>query len=206
MPLFLLAWPQWLPRIEWLDRILALPWERIYSLYIGEKLALGALAAVTFIGAVAALDRFFSGHYGWPKARRATKPSRRKKGLGVKWLVLLLIALLPGGLAGMAAVYAVMGKEDWRHDALYIVGASFVLALVLVMLRQAWFPWPDARDSVYVSGLPGLVFGLLQLWATIKLLRQWWGEPDECVPWWPPGALLVQTALLAVATIRMLEA
>jgi hypothetical protein len=56
-----------------------------------------------------------------------------------------------------------------------------------------------------VSGLLGLIFGLLHVWALVKLLRQWWGESDECVPWWPPAALWLQIVMLAGAAIRMLE-
>jgi hypothetical protein len=174
-------------------------------LYVGEKLALGALLGVTLVSAVAATDRLFSGNYGWPRQRRAPRTSKRKKGIGVKWVVMALIALLPGGLVGMAAVYAVMGRENWRRDALKIVGMSLVPAGLLGLLRLEQWPWPEMRDAVYVSGLLGLIFGLLHVWALVKLLRQWWGEPDECVPWWPPAALWLQIVMLAGAAIRMLE-
>jgi len=196
---------EWLRRIEWVDRVWRLPWERIPALYIGEKLALGTLLAVTLIGSTAAVDRLFSGHYGWPKPRKAGKGGRRKKGLGVKWLALALIALLPGGLVGMAAVYAVMGQENWRGDAFRIVGMSLVPAALLWLLRLGSLPWPELRDAVYVSGLLGLIFGLLQVWAMLKLLRQWWGEPDECVPWWPPAAYCMQLLLLICSALRLLE-
>jgi hypothetical protein len=205
MLLLLAAAPDWMPRIAWVERVLALPWWRIHTLYVGEKLALGALLAVTLVGAVAATDRLFAGNYGWPKQRRASRTSKRKKGIGVKWVVMALIALLPGGLVGMAAVYAVMGRENWRRDALKIVGMSLVPAVLLGLLRLEQWPWPDMRDAVYVSGLLGLIFGLLHVWALVKLLRQWWGEPDECVPWWPPAALCLQIVMLTGAVIRLLE-
>ena len=202
--MFLTACLSWLPRMEWLEQVLGLPWQRIPELYIGEKLALAGLAAATCIGGVTALDRLFAGDFSWPKARRTGRPPKRKKGLGVKWVVMALIALLPGGLVGMAGIYTIMGKEKWRSDALRIAGLSLAPAGLLGVLRLEWFPWPELRDSVYVSGLFGLVFGLLQTWAMIKLLRQWWGEPDECVPWWPPMALCLQAALLAAVVFRLL--
>jgi hypothetical protein len=38
----------------------------------------------------------------------------------------------------------------------------------------------------------------------IKLLREWWGEPDECVPWWPPLALWMQGLLAWAIAYRIL--
>jgi len=185
----------------WLERI---PWYRFQTLYIGEKVALLFLAGVVFIGGVAALDRLFTGNFSWPRARRTGKSQKQKKGLGVKWLVLALLALLPGGVVGMFTVYTIMGKEKWRGEALRIVGMSLVPAGLLGLLRLEDFPWPEARDSVYISALFGLVFGLLHVWALVKLLRQWWGEPDECVPWWPPLALCLQVLLLVGVVVRVL--
>lgn len=189
---------------QWLERILALPWWRFQTLYVGEKLALGCLAVVALIGSLAALDRLFAGNFSWPKTRRTGKSQKRRKGLGVKWLVMGLLAILPGGLVGMASVYAIMGKERWRSEALRIVGVSLAPAGLLGLLRVEGFPWPEMRDSVYVSALFGLIFGLLHVWALIKLLRQWWGEPDECVPWWPPLALCLQVLLLIAVVFRLL--
>ncbi|MGD0093153.1 MAG: hypothetical protein ABSE73_24840 [Planctomycetota bacterium] len=140
MPFFLTTYPSWLPRLEWLERILALPWHRIPELYIGEKLALAGLVAVTFIGAATALDRLFKGGFCWPKAPRKGKTAKRKKGLGVKWLGLALLALLPGGLVGMATIYTIMGKEKWRSEALQIVGLALAPAGLLGVLRLEGFP------------------------------------------------------------------
>lgn len=193
-----------LRRIECVDRIWRLPWERLPTLYVGEKLALSLLALVTLIGGIAAVNRLLAGHYRWPKARKVVKVPKHRKGVGIKWLALVLIALLPGGIVGLATVYAVMGKESWRRDALRIVGLSLAPAGLLGLLRLESFPWPDMRDAIYTSGLLGLIFGLLQIWALIKLLRQWWGEPDECVPWWPPAAFCLQALLLVGAGIRLL--
>lgn len=111
--------------------------------------------------------------------------------------MLFLIALLPGGLVGTFAVMSVMGKAQWRQDALKIFAMSLIPAVPLGLLRMEWFPWPHWRDAVYVSGVPGLVFAVLQVWIVIKLLRQWWGEPDEYIPWWPPFVLVLQWLLLA---------
>jgi len=190
----------------WLGRILALPWWRFQTLYIGEMLALLCLAAVTFIGGVAALDRLFAANFSWPQARRTGRAPRRKKGLGVKWLALALFALLPGGLVGMFTVYTIMGKARWRSEALRIVGLSLLPAGLLGLLRLERFPLGgDARCSSYtISALLGLVFGLLQVWALVKLLRQWWGEADECIPWWPPLALCLQALLLIAVVFRLL--
>ncbi|MCY3017811.1 MAG: hypothetical protein NTW87_02100 [Planctomycetota bacterium] len=205
MSVFLVALPEWLRRIEWVDRLWRLPWERIPELYIGEQLALGTLLGVTVLGCAAAANRFLAGHFSWPKPRKAVKAPKRKRGVGIKWLVLGLIALLPGGLVGTAAVYAIMGKENWRHDALRIVGVSMVPAGLLALLRAEGFPWPELREGVYGSATLGLIFGLLHVWAMIKLLRQWWGEPDECVPWWPPAALCLQVLILFGAAVLLLE-
>jgi hypothetical protein len=96
-----------------------------------------------------------------------------------------------------------MGHANWRRDALLIVGLSLVPALLMMVSRWDDFPWPGLRDAIYFSGLLGLVFGLLQCWVLIKLLREWWGEPDECVAWWPPLALLLQCSLLLGAMVRI---
>lgn len=191
--------------LEWFARMVPLPWQRLAELYIGEKLALGSLLCVTLMGAIAGINRFLAGEFSWPKRRKSIKTPKRKKGFGVKHIVLLLIAILPGGLVGTATVYAVMGKEHWRKDALWIVTFSFLPALLLMLFRAAWFPWPHYRDAIYLSGLMGLIFGMLQLWALIKLLREWWGEPDECVPWWPPAAFWLQLLLLWVVIVRILD-
>ena len=189
--------------IAFLDPLLHLPWERIPALYIGEKIALGSLLAVTLIECVAAANRFFAGEFHWPKPRKQIRTPKRKKGFGVKWLMVAALALLPGGLAGTAAVYVIMGKEGSRRDALRIVGLALIPALLLALLRVS--PWHELHDAVYVSGLLGLVFGLLHVWALVKLLRQWWGEPEECVPWWPPAALCLQCVVLAGVAVRLME-
>ncbi|MFH0939075.1 MAG: hypothetical protein V1899_07325 [Planctomycetota bacterium] len=205
MSSLLAALPDWLLRIECVDCVLRLPWDRLHTLYVGEKLALGTLLTVSLLGSVVAINRLLIGEFHWPKPRKSARASRRKKRLGLKHLVLLLIALLPGGLVGTVTVYIVMGKDNWRRDAIWIIGLSTPLALLLALLRAEWLPWPQLSDNLYLSGLLGLIFALLQIWALIKLLRQWWGEPDECVPWWPPATLCLQGMLLSACVIRMLS-
>jgi hypothetical protein len=200
----LFALMQWLRDLPPVARVVELPWHRVGELYVGEKLALGTLLAVVVIETIAAVNRMFAGNFPWPKPRQKVRAPKRKKGIGIKWVILTLIALLPGGLVGMAAIYAVMGREHWRRDGLHIVGVSLVPGMLLAVLRAPALPWPELRDTVYVSGLIGLVFGLLHVWVLIKLLREWWGEPDECVAWWPPLALWGQVGMLVGAIVRML--
>lgn len=187
------------------DAVLRQHWGRLAALYIGEKLALGALLFVCILGGIAATNRYFSGHFGMPLPRKSVKTPRRKKGFGVKHLALLLVALLPGGLVGMFTVYSIMGRGHWRRDALIIVVGSLVPGGLLLAAHSTHFPWPHLRDAIYFSGLVGLVFALLHCWALIKLLREWWGEPDECVAWWPPLALCIQVLMLCVATHLVLS-
>lgn len=178
--------------------------DRVGALYPGEKLALGALAAAVIIGCMAAFNRLLAGEFSWPKTRKILKTPKRKKGFGLRWVALVLVALLPGGLVGTFAVYAILGKEMWRRDAIWILGISLLPMFLLLGLRQDFFPWPEFRDELFVSGSIGLAFGLLQLWVTLKLLREWFGEPEECVPWWPPAALCLQFLMFAGCAFWML--
>ena len=203
MTTFLLSIPDWLHQVPGLDRLRQLPWERIGSLYIGEKLALGILAFVTMAETVVAANRILAMEFAFPVERKTVRTPKRKKGFGVKYLALVLLALLPGGLVGTFTVLAVMGKENWRRDAYWIIGISLPFALLLLLLRASFFPWPQWADMLYVSGTIGLIFGILQAWAMIKLLREWWGEPDECVAWWPPLALWCQVLMLSAVLYRI---
>jgi hypothetical protein len=184
---------------EWLH---ALP-QRFSEIFVGEKLAIATLAMVCLVGFVAAANRFLAGQFSWPHPRAAVTRPKRPKGFGLRHVVMILVALLPGGMVGMFTLYAIMGKENWRRDSLLIIGLSLLPAIFLIVLREPDFPWPQARDAIWVSGLCGLVFAMLQIWALIKLLRQWWGEPEECVPWWPPLTLWLQSALLVTALLRI---
>ena len=199
-PAFLESIQEFFRHPENLDRALRLAWERLAAMYIGEKLAMSTLLFVTVLGSIAAVNRYFSGHFGMPAPRKTIKVPKRAKGFGVKHLALLGVALLPGGMVGMFTIYHIMGSDHWRRDAFIIVGGSAIPGLFLVSMRMNAFPWPHLRDAVYLSGLVGLVFALLQCWALIKLLREWWGEPDECVAWWPPLALCIQVFMLCVGS------
>ena len=196
-----LDWFRELKTVAWL---LHFHWERIGELSTGEKLALSSLLAVTVIEMVSASNRFLLLEFAKPKPPKSVKTPKRKKGFGIKHVALLLIALLPGGLVGSFVVYTIMGKEDWRRDAISIMGFSLIPLLLLMLLRASWFPWPEFLDAIYISGLIGLIFALLQVWLMIKLLREWWGEPDECVPWWPPMALCMQAILTWAIAYRLL--
>ncbi len=179
-------------------------WEHFRHLYTGEKLALAALAFVSLAGATAAVNRLLAGPFSWPRPRYTVRKPRRKKGFGLKQLMLLLLAFLPGGLAGTLVVYTVMGRGKWRRDALWIFAASFVPALLLLGMRAVSFSGPELREATIFGGTLGLVFGLLQIWILIKLLREWWGEPDECVAWWPPAALNLQMLALCACVYRLM--
>jgi hypothetical protein len=77
---------------------------------------------------------------------------------------------------------------------------------VIPFLAVGWlswmnFPWPWIAEDIWVNGTLGLTFGLLQLWATLKLLREAWGESPENVPWWPPLALWMQSLFLMDAVL-----
>ena len=121
------------------------------------------------------------------------------------WVVLISQALPAAeGMAGLT-----MGMEAPLFLAVWVgmmVAMMFPTAapMILVFARTMDFPWPHLRDAIYFSGLVGLIFALLQVWVLIKLLREWWGEPDECVAWWPPLALCMQLSLLMAATGRIL--
>jgi hypothetical protein len=195
----------WINSIELLRRVVDMPWERFWTLYVGEKLALAGLLLAVVTGWVAALNRFLMFEFWIPIKREELKNPKRRRGFGIKFLALIIIAILPGGLVGAFVLNSVMGKQRWRRDALRIVGLSLAPALLLWILRAESFPWPGRRDTIYISGLIGLVFALLQLWVLLKLLREWWGEPDECVPWWPPVALIAQTLILLASFYRLME-
>jgi len=179
---------------------------RLPDLPIGEKLGLGVLFFACFTGTLAAANRFVSGPFSWSVDRATLVLPKQRKGFGIKHLVLLLIALLPGGLVASFTVYAIMGKGNWRRDSVFVLGLASLPSALLLSARTEHFPWPELSDAIYFSGLLGLIFGMLHLWILIKLLRQWWGEPDECVPFWPPLALLLQWALLLTAGVGILGA
>lgn len=187
---------RWLAKLEWLPPSVLKLWHALLSLTLGESLAIVLLMIAVLLAGAAAANRFFMCHFIRPVPRSELPPEPPKKGFGIKHLVLLLIAILPGGLVGSVVVFAVMGKERWRQSALRILGLSLVPAAMLALMRHPGFPHKEWRDALYVGGVLGLTFGVLQLWICIKIVREYFGEPDICVPWWPPTALWLQTGLL----------
>lgn len=187
---------RWIAKLEWLPPSILKLWNALLSLTLGESLAILTLMLAVLLAGAAAANRFFMCHFEKPLPRSALPPEPPKKGFGIKHLALLLIAILPGGLVGSVVVFAVMGKERWRQSALRILGLSLIPAAMLAIMRHPGFPHKEWRDALYVGGVLGLTFGVLQLWICIKLVREYFGEPDICVPWWPPTALWLQTGLL----------
>jgi hypothetical protein len=180
---------------EWLRAILPPHLlERFSELPLGFWIATGTLFVCVVLGWSAAVG-MLGAHF---EPLLVTRTGRRsKKDGGLKYFFLLLIALLPGGLIGTAAVAVLVGRKQWRRDAAYIQFVALVPALPLGLLTWSGFPWPWIADNLWLNGTLGLTFALLQFWATLKLLREAWGEPEQKVPWWPPLALFVQTLLFA---------
>lgn len=201
---------RWLAKLEWLPPTVLKLWTALLNLSLGESLAILCLfLAVLFAGAAAA-NRFFMCYFVRPVPRSSLPPEPPQKrfaikGFGIKHFVLLLIALLPGGIVGSVVAYAVMGKERWRQSSLRILGLSLLPAAMLALMRFPGFPHKEWRDALYIGGVLGLTFGVLQLWISIKLVREYFGEPDICVPWWPPTALWLQTGLLTACFIVLLR-
>ncbi|HYF50692.1 MAG TPA: hypothetical protein VEJ63_14865 [Planctomycetota bacterium] len=183
------GWVPELPPVRW---ILALPWERLNALSIGEKLALVALALCATAAGLVAINRFLAMEFSDPLPRKQVRTPRRKKGFGLRYLVVLAAAVLPGGLIAAFTVPLLMGKEGWRQDALKIFLLSLIPIAFLALLRLTEHAWLPAPADFWISAIFGLTFSMLQAWLTIKLLREGLGEPEECVPWWPPLAWLGQ--------------
>lgn len=185
--------------LRWL---LSLHWHRLVELSTGEHIAWGTLLLCVILGGLAALDRL-TVSADFQNSDVPKKPRRRRK-FDPRYLVLVLIALLPGGLVGSAAVVLAMGKAHWRRDAVAIVGASLPVLLLLLWMQSNYFPIQKIAVNFYVNGVFGIAFGLLHLWATIKLLREYWGEPLQKVPWYPPQALWLQILLLGAEVYWLL--
>ena len=75
----MLSISEWLHHIPGLERLRQLPWHRVGSLYIGEKLALGVLAFVTLTEVVVAANRFMAMEFAFPVARKTVRSPKRKK-------------------------------------------------------------------------------------------------------------------------------
>ena len=171
------------------------PWKYLEAFSAGAWIALGSLALAVVVGWAVSLNAIWQRIE--PLLVRRRRSPQKKRRFGPKHLALILVALLPGGLVGAAAVALVLGKKDWRRDALYIQFAAVPLCAVLGVLCWPAFPWPALADSIFLTGTLGLTCGLLHLWTLLKLLRQAWGEPPAKAPWWPPSALWIQTLVLA---------
>lgn len=173
-------------------------WARLTSLPAGAWIAFGVLALAVALGWAVALNRIATRLDAWLGERRPAR-KRKKEGRGLKVLGLVFLAILPGGLVGTAAAALIVGKKDWRRDALILQAWSLPLLLLLAWLSRPDCVWPAVAENVFVTGTLGLTAGLLEFWAMLKLLREAWGEPERKVSWWPPLALWGQTLLLAGA-------
>jgi sulfite exporter TauE/SafE len=196
---------RWVATMEWVPPGIMKLWRALLTLSLGEDIAILFLLFAVLLAGAAAANRFFMLEFHKPLPREALPPEPPKKGFGLKHLVLLLIAILPGGLVGSVVVYTVMGKALWRASALKILGLSMIPALALAAMRVKGFPHPEWRDALYIGGVLGLTFGVLQIWIAIKLVREYFGEPDVCVPWWPPAALVLQFGLLTATLYAIVK-
>jgi hypothetical protein len=180
---------------EWLNVFLSsTAWLRVTALPPGAWIGGGALLLVVLLGWAVALDRM------WDRACHTKKRAEETKGW-MKALAFAVLFLLPGGMIGAAAVAVIVGKKYWRASAVLIQFMSVIPFLAVGWLSWTGFPWPWIVEDIWVNGTLGLTFGLLQLWATLKLLREAWGEPKAKVAWWPPMALWMQTLFLVDAAL-----
>ena len=186
----------WVPDFAPVREIIELPWDRIQNLAVGEQLALLAMAVVSGLVGLMALNRFLAVEFSKPLPRSEVPTPRRKKGFGLRYLWVLAAAVLPGGLVATFTVPLLMGKERWREDALRIFLISLIPLFGLVVLHVTGEELLHELLFFWISALVGLTFSILQVWLGIKLLREALGEPEECVAWWPPLAFCAQIALL----------
>lgn len=167
-------------------------WAGVVHANFGVKMALATLAVCVVAGWVVALARMVM------RVRRffRKKEVPREKNPWIKRIGVALAILVPGGLVGTAAVALVMGKELWRRDAVWIVGAAMLPGAALWWLNTVEFPYRFLHDSLLLHCALAVSFGVLQLWVAIKLMREAFGEAAEKVRWWPPLGLWLQTCVL----------
>ena len=126
----------------------------------------------------------------------------------MKALVLVLVAILPGGLVGSAAILALLGKERWRRDSEFILSYSIIPTLGVVWLSThlTSLPIPPVIAPVHfeLELFCGLTGGFMHFWIMLKCLKQYWGEPDERIPWWPPVVWWVQLLLFGALSYYLL--
>jgi hypothetical protein len=195
----------WLSTLQWVPDIVRRLWQALLVLSLGESTAVLMLFVAVAISSLVIANRFFMLRFEAPLARAELPPEPPRKGFGLKHLLLLVIAVLPGGLVGSVLLYTVIGKEHWRASSLGILVLALIPAFALILLRMPWFPHPELRDALYAGGVAGLSFGVLQFWICIKILREYIGEPDVCVPWWPPLAWWFQAGMLALSIHALLR-
>lgn len=170
------------------DFFSSVTWSRVTELLPGAWIGGGTLLVVVLLGWAVAFGRIWD--------RVFNRHRREEKKGWLKAVALAILLILPGGLIGAAAVGIIVGKQYWRVSAVLIQFLAAIPFIALGWLSWVAFPWPWIAENIWVNGTLGLTFGLLQLWATLKLLREAWGEPHDQVPWWPPMALWVQTLYL----------
>ena len=174
---------------DWLkDFVLSVEWSRARSLHTGAWMAGGTLFAVVVLGWAVALGQL------WDRVFNPNVPPEKTGWL--KALGLAVLVILPFGLASAAAVAVIVGKKNWRLSAVFIQLLSVPIFLALGWFSWAGSPWPWVAEDIWVNGTFGIAFALLQLWTTLKLLREAWGEAPKDVAWWPPLALWMQTLYL----------
>jgi hypothetical protein len=181
---------------EWQNAFYAsTAWSRINQLPPGAWIGGGALLIVVLLGWAVAIGRM------WERAHRRKRPVGQESKGWLKAVGLALLFVLPGGMIGAAAVAVIVGKKHWRASAVLIQFLSVIPFLTVGWLSWTRFPWPWIAENIWVNGTLGLTFGLLQVWAMLKLLREAWGEPPASVAWWPPLALWMQTLFLVDAAL-----
>lgn len=187
------AWADWEP----LRTVLAWPWWKLRNLPLGAWLVLSVLVfcvgALGLAAASHALARMIKSKPNQP----AELPPGARKPWGLKALALIVLAVLPMGLTAAGLIYLVMGKAHWRRDALALGLSSLIFLAPLAWLASPYFPYTEWQRNEWAWLVLALGFALVQLWALVKLLREYWGEPDDRVPLWPPAAWWLQGLLLA---------
>jgi hypothetical protein len=181
---------------QWRDAFFASTvWSRITQLPSGAWIGGGTLLVVVLLGWAVAIGRM------WERLYVHKKTGKQESKGWLKAVGLAVLFVLPGGMIGAAAVAVIVGKKHWRSSAVLIQFMSVIPFLAVGWLSWMNFPWPWIAEDIWVNGTLGLTFGLLQLWATLKLLREAWGESPENVPWWPPLALWMQSLFLMDAVL-----
>ena len=175
----------------WSEPVRALPWERVRNAPMGLQFFCALLGLSVLLVGFAAFGCI------WRKLDDPKPPTgplaewpAPKKRYGMKTIILVLITLLPGGLVGSATILALLGRENWRRDAEYILAYSIIPTLGLLWLGTRLTPLsvpPGIATVQYELELfCGLTAAFMHFWIMLKCLKQYWGEPDDRIPWWPP--------------------